>query len=151
MACTTCCSVWGKIAIANNYTAKVCCKFPFHGDLCQLWKCSTGWICLKNLVLQRQVLKGNWQLSPHEQLCELSEFADLLPFCAPSTGLFLIVKRGEGCEICTAFGPCSIFVVPGRRLGKSWIRWLRMQQTVPFRVLYGGFCPSPLTSSEGSQ
>lgn len=119
MACSTCCFAWGKMAIANNYVAKGCCKFLCHTDLCLLWKCHTGWIRLENGSVEEAGLKGEFPLSPPQLLCELIELPDSVPFCVLMMGFFLFVNWEEGCETCTALGPYPFFVVHGRSLGKS--------------------------------
>lgn len=74
MACSTCCSVWGKIAIANNYIAKVCCKFPCHGDSSavkmQHWvnmpeKCSVAEASLKGEL----TTFSTWAALRTQQIC----------------------------------------------------------------------------------
>lgn len=119
MACSTCCFAWGKMAIANNYIAKGCCKFLCHTDLCLLWKCRTGWIRLKNGSVEEAGLKGEFPLSPPQLLCELIELPDLVPFCVLMMEFFLFVNWGEGCETCTALGSYPFLVVHGKSLGKS--------------------------------
>lgn len=56
---------------------------------------------------------------PHQLLCKLSESADLLPFCIPSIGLFLIMKQERRVRPLLLLALSHFFVVPGRRFGKS--------------------------------
>lgn len=136
MACSTCCFAWGKMAIANNYIAKGCCKFLCHTDLCLLWKCRTGWIRLKNGSVEEAGLKGEFPLSPPQLLCELIELPDSVPFCVLMMGFFLFMNWGEGCETCTALGSYPFLVVHGKSLGKS----CRILLTKDVANIPSGFC-----------
>lgn len=95
MTCSTCCFAWGKMAIANNYVAKGCCKFLCHTDLGLLWKCRTGWIRLKNGSVEEAGLKGEFPLSPPQLLYELIELPDSVPFCVWNDGGLPVRELGR--------------------------------------------------------